>query len=110
MFLLHQPDAGVDDEKETTATAQQTAVREEFARPTKKQQQQRKDDSLDYRALQAVRPGQVYNETITFLKRNCLVAYTVCLLVFCFVSFVCFLLLCIFPVLSAICRSRYERR
>ena len=49
-FLLHQPDVGVDDEKETTASAQQTAIREEFARPTKKQQQQRKDDSLDYRA------------------------------------------------------------
>ena len=35
--LLHQPDVGVDDdEKETTATSQQSAVREEFVSPTKK--------------------------------------------------------------------------
>ena len=40
-ILLHQPDVGVDDEKETTATTQQAAVREEFARPTKKQQRHR---------------------------------------------------------------------
>ena len=39
-ILLHQPDLGVDDEKETTATSQQTAVREEFASPTEKRQQQ----------------------------------------------------------------------
>ena len=39
--ILLQPDVGVDDEKETTATTQQAAVREEFARPTKKQQRQR---------------------------------------------------------------------
>ena len=38
--LLHQPDVGVDDEKETTATSQQAAVREEFASPTEKRQQQ----------------------------------------------------------------------
>ena len=38
--LLHQPDVGVDDEKETTATSQQATVREEFASPTEKQQQQ----------------------------------------------------------------------
>ena len=37
--LLHQPDVGVDDEKETTATSQQAAVREEFASPTEKRQQ-----------------------------------------------------------------------
>ena len=36
--ILLQPDVGVDDEKETTATSQQVAVREE--RPTKKRQQQ----------------------------------------------------------------------
>ena len=39
-ILLHQPDVGVDDEKETTANLQQAAVREEFASPTKKRQQQ----------------------------------------------------------------------
>ena len=39
-ILLHQPDVGVDDEKETTATSQQAAVREEFASPTEKRQQQ----------------------------------------------------------------------
>ena len=38
--FLHQPDVGVDDEKETTATSQQAAVREEFASPTEKRQQQ----------------------------------------------------------------------
>ena len=38
--LLHQPDVGVDDDKETTATSQQAAVREEFASPTEKRQQQ----------------------------------------------------------------------
>ena len=39
--LLHQPDVGVDDdEKETTATSQRAAVREEFASPTEKRQQQ----------------------------------------------------------------------
>ena len=38
--LLHQPDVGVDDEKETTATSQQAAVREKFTSPTKKRQQQ----------------------------------------------------------------------
>ena len=38
--LLHQPDVGVnDDEKETTATSQQVAVREEFTSPTEKRQQ-----------------------------------------------------------------------
>ena len=38
--LLHQPDVGVDDdEKETTATSQQAAVREEFVSPTEKRQQ-----------------------------------------------------------------------
>ena len=36
--LLHQPDVEVDDEKETTATSQQAAVREEFASPTEKRQ------------------------------------------------------------------------
>ena len=39
-ILLHQPDVGVDDEKETTATSQQAAVREEFASPTEKRDQQ----------------------------------------------------------------------
>ena len=40
--LLHQPDVGVDvDEKETTATLQHAAVREEFVGPTEKRQQQR---------------------------------------------------------------------
>ena len=40
-ILLHQPDVGVDDEKETTAaTSQQAAVREDIASPTEKQQQQ----------------------------------------------------------------------
>ena len=35
--MLHQPDVGVDDEeKESTATLQQAAVREEFASPTEK--------------------------------------------------------------------------
>ena len=38
--LLHQPDVGVDDEKETPATSQQAAVREEFPSPTKKRQEQ----------------------------------------------------------------------
>ena len=38
--LLHQPDVGVDDEKETTATSQQAAVGEEFESLTKKRQQQ----------------------------------------------------------------------
>ena len=36
-ILLHQPDVGVDDEKETTAaTSRQATVREEFASPTEK--------------------------------------------------------------------------
>ena len=39
-ILLHQPDVGVDDEKETSANSQQAAVCEEFASPTKKRQQQ----------------------------------------------------------------------
>ena len=39
--ILLQPDVGVDDEKETTATSHQTAIREEFARPAKKRQQQK---------------------------------------------------------------------
>ena len=39
-ILLHQPDVGVDDEKETTATSQQATVREEFASPTEKRDQQ----------------------------------------------------------------------
>ena len=34
--LLHQPDVGVNDEKETTATSQQAAVPEEFVSPTEK--------------------------------------------------------------------------
>ena len=38
-ILLHQPDVGVDDEKETIATSQQAAVREEFTSPTEKRQQ-----------------------------------------------------------------------
>ena len=36
--ILHQPDVGVDDEKETTTTTQHAAAREELARPTKKRQ------------------------------------------------------------------------
>ena len=40
-IILLQPDVGVDDEKETTVTSQQPAVREEFARSTKKRQRQR---------------------------------------------------------------------
>ena len=39
--ILLQPDVGVHDEKETTATTQQAAAREKFARPTKKRQRQR---------------------------------------------------------------------
>ena len=35
-ILLHQPDVGLDDEKETTAISQQAAAREEFASPTEK--------------------------------------------------------------------------
>ena len=35
-ILFHQPDVGVDNEKETTATSQQAAVCEEFASPTEK--------------------------------------------------------------------------
>ena len=38
---LLQPDVGIDDKTKTTATSQQAAVREEFARPTKKRQQQK---------------------------------------------------------------------
>ena len=45
-ILLHQPDAGVDDEKETTAaTSQQAAVCEDFASPSEKRQQQGKTAS-----------------------------------------------------------------
>ena len=40
-ILLHKPDIRVHDEKEATDTSQQAAVREEFARPTKKRQWQR---------------------------------------------------------------------
>ena len=40
-ILLHQPDVEVDDEKETAATSQQAAVREEVASPTEKRQKQR---------------------------------------------------------------------
>ena len=40
-ILLHKPDVGVEDEKETTDTLQEAAVRGEFARPTKKRQWQR---------------------------------------------------------------------
>ena len=40
--LFHQPDVGVDDdEKETTATSQHAAVREEFVGLTKMRQRQR---------------------------------------------------------------------
>ena len=39
-ILLHQPDVGVNDEKETHATPQQAAIREEFVSPTEKRQQQ----------------------------------------------------------------------
>ena len=43
-YILLQPDVGVDDEKENTATTQQAAAREEFAKPTKKRQRQRTSD------------------------------------------------------------------
>ena len=40
-YILHnQSDVGIDDEKETTATSQQAAVREECAIPTENGQQQ----------------------------------------------------------------------
>ena len=39
-ILLHQSDVRVDDEKETTATSKQAAVRKEFAMPTENGQQQ----------------------------------------------------------------------
>ena len=39
--IVFKLDVGVDDEKETTATTQQAAVREEFTGPTKKRQRHR---------------------------------------------------------------------
>ena len=61
-----------------------------------------RDDSLDYRAEQAVRSGPVTLTSLLFWKREIvLLVFPLC--------FVCSLL-CMFPDLSTTCRSRYERR
>ena len=107
--LLHQPDVGVDDEnKETTATLQQAAVREEFVSPTEKRQQQGTTTWATEQNKQFDR-GRSYIGIVTFLEKRmfaCRVYYFACFsLLFCLRS-----LLRTFPVLSTNCQSRYERR
>ena len=65
-----------------------------------------RDDRMVNREKQAVWPGSVNSEIITFLKRGRIIACTVCLFFpLCLSAFYC-----IFPVMRAIFRSRYERR
>ena len=72
--LLHEPGVGVDvDEKETTATSQQAAVREEFVSPTDKRQQFGSEAG--------------HCDTITFLKREMFACILSCL--FFLLYFVC---------------------
>ena len=104
--LPHQPDVGID-EKKTTATSQQAAVREEFASPTGKRQQQ---GTTAWATEQNKQFDQGrYIDIVTFLEKRMFACRVYCFacfsLVFCLRS-----LLCTFPVLSTKCRSRYERR
>ena len=112
--LLHQPDAGVNDNRvqpevrmddNNDATTHQAAVRVEFVSPTENRQgttawatEQHKQFDRD-RSLWC----NYFSE-----KEKCLPVY--CLACFSPLYFCLRCLLRIFPVLSTICRSRYERR
>ena len=52
--MLHQPDVGVDGEKEATATSQQAAVREELLRVLRRSDSSKGRQLGRYRAEQAV--------------------------------------------------------
>ena len=101
--LLHQPDVGVDDnEKETTTTSQQAAVREEFVSHTEKRQG---TTQLGQPSSTSSSIGAGFCDAITFLKRI-FYLYTIFA---CFPPciFVCAIYFC---VAHKNCRSRYERR
>ena len=88
-ILLHQPDVGVDDEKETNATSQQAAVREEFASPTEKRQQQGTTAWATEQNKQFDRAGHI--DIITFLEKKMFACRVYC--------FACFsLVFCLLPI------------
>ena len=105
--LLHQPDVGVDDEKETATTSQQAAVREEFADLRRSDSSKGRQLGLPSRTSSLIGAGHI--DIITFLEKRMFACRVYCFacfsLVFCLRS-----LLRIFSVLSTNCRSRYERR
>ena len=106
--FLHQPDVGVDGEKETTATSQQAAVREEFAGLTDKRQQQRGTTAWATEQKKQFDRGRSYEHHFFSGKENvCLPCVPFCLFFPCVLS----ALYCvIFPSCPQNCRSRYERR
>ena len=99
-FPLQANFDGVDDNDEATTSQQATAC-EEFARP---KTAAAKDDSMDYRAKQAISSRRSTVKSLLFCREECLVAYTVCSFFLCLFAFSC-----IFFVISAIFRSGYER-
>ena len=101
-ILLHQPDVGVDDEKETTAaTSQQAAVHEEFASPTEKRQQQGTTAWATEQNKQFDRGGHI--DIITFSgKEKLFWLFFPCVLSASYCVF--------FPSCLQICRNRYERQ
>ena len=105
--LLHQPDVGVEDEKETTATSQQAAVREEIASPTEKRQQR---GTTAWAIVQNKKfdRGRSYGHHYFFGKDNvCLPCVPFCL----FPPSILSAPYCVFfPSCPQNCRSRYERR
>ena len=106
--LLHQPDVGVDDdEKESIATSQQAAVREEFVSPTEKRQQQGTTAWATEQNTQFDRGGHC--DTLTFLKREMFACVLSCLF-FSPCIFSALPIASFFRVAHKSCRSRYERR
>ena len=101
--ILFQLDVGVNDKYEA-ATPQQAAAREESARPTKNGSSKGRNHGLPIKASNLT--PEVNSKTITFLREEYLVAYTVFLFFLCLSAFFC----CIVYIMSAFFRSRYERR
>ena len=73
-YILLQPDVGVDDEKETVATTQQAAARDEFARPTKKRQRQRTTTWTTNQSKKFDR-GRSTAKSLLFWREKCFFLY-----------------------------------
>ena len=94
-YIMFQSDVGVDDNDESTTSKIQAGAREEFARlPIGRQQR----ETASIEQSKQFDRGRSTVKPLLFWKEECLVAYTVCLLVFflvcCLLSTVVFFLSC----------------